>query len=79
MYSSWNKGENHLIFNMIPGAVPDYNAMFDASVGKAMIAGASFSTMTHRRGFDVSLPVYSPLVEQFETNSSSYARRLLFI
>ncbi|KAH0952729.1 hypothetical protein HN011_009892 [Eciton burchellii] len=67
----WNKGENHLIFNMIPGSVPDYNTVVDISVGKAMIAGAGMSSLTYRHGFDVSLPVYSPLVNNLKTNHSN--------
>ncbi|XP_076750112.1 exostosin glycosyltransferase sotv [Xylocopa sonorina] len=62
----WNNGENHLIFNMIPGSVPDYKTLIDVPVGKAMIAGAGMSSLTHRFGFDISLPVYSPLVNNLK-------------
>ena len=55
---------------MVPGSVPDYKSVVDIPISKAMIAGAGFSTLTHRRGFDVSLPVYSPLVENFKQNYS---------
>ncbi|KAG7202832.1 hypothetical protein KM043_009985 [Ampulex compressa] len=58
----WNKGENHLIFNMVPGTVPDYNTVLDVHIGKAMIAGAGLSSLTYRPSFDISLPVFSPLV-----------------
>lgn len=64
----WNNGENHLIFNMIPGTVPDYNTVIDVPVGKAMIAGAGMSSLTYRSGFDISLPVYSPLVNNLKLN-----------
>ncbi|XP_020283941.1 exostosin-2 isoform X2 [Pseudomyrmex gracilis] len=67
----WNKGENHLIFNMVPGSVPDYNTVIDVPVGRAMIAGAGMSSLTHRPGFDISLPVYSPLVNNLKTNHST--------
>lgn len=64
----WNNGENHLIFNMIPGSVPDYNTILDVPIGKAMIAGAGMSSLTHRIGFDISLPVFSPLVNYLDPN-----------
>ncbi|XP_017788520.1 PREDICTED: exostosin-2, partial [Habropoda laboriosa] len=64
----WNNGENHLIFNMIPGTVPDYNTVIDVPVGKAMIAGAGMSSLTYRFGFDISLPVYSPLVNSLKSH-----------
>ncbi|KAK0166479.1 hypothetical protein PV328_004899 [Microctonus aethiopoides] len=63
----WNGGENHLIFNMVPGSFPDYNTSLDVSLGKAMIAGAGFSTITYRYGFDISIPVFSPLATDLRT------------
>lgn len=51
---------------MIPGRMPDYNTVLDVPVGRAMIAGAGFSTLTYRFDFDISLPVYSPLVNNFK-------------
>lgn len=60
----WKDGENHLIFNMVPGAVPDYSTVVELSLGHAIVAGAGFSSWTYRMGFDVSLPVYSPVVTQ---------------
>ncbi|KAI4504281.1 hypothetical protein M0802_000752 [Mischocyttarus mexicanus] len=65
----WNGGENHLIFNMVPGSVPDFNTVLDVSVGKAMIAGAGLSTLTYRSGFDISLPVYSPFLVNYNRNN----------
>ena len=65
---SWNNGENHLIFNMVPGSVPDYNTVIDVPVGKAMIAGAGMSSLTYRSGVVISLPVYSPLVNNLKPN-----------
>ncbi|XP_076166476.1 exostosin glycosyltransferase sotv [Ptiloglossa arizonensis] len=64
----WNNGENHLIFNMVPGNVPDYNTIIDVPIGKAMIAGAGMSSLTHRFGFDISLPVYSTLINNLKSN-----------
>ncbi|XP_029671569.1 exostosin-2 isoform X3 [Formica exsecta] len=67
----WNRGENHLIFNMVPGSVPDYNTVINVPVGRAMIAGAGMSSLTYRPGFDISLPVYSPLINNLKTNYSN--------
>ncbi|XP_043256356.1 exostosin-2 [Colletes gigas] len=63
----WNNGENHLILNMVPGSVPDYNTIIDVPIGKAMIAGAGMSSLTYRFGFDVSLPVYSSLMHNLKS------------
>lgn len=59
LFNSWNNGENHLIFNMLPGQPPNYNTVLDLDTGKAIIAGTGFSTWTFRYGFDISIPVYS--------------------
>lgn len=56
----WNGGVNHLLFNLLPGSVPDYNAVLEVERGRAIIAGAGFSSWTYRRTLDVSIPVYSP-------------------
>uniref|UniRef100_A0A0V0GAA6 Exostosin-2 n=1 Tax=Triatoma dimidiata TaxID=72491 RepID=A0A0V0GAA6_TRIDM len=61
MLPYWNIGENHLIFNMIPGVPPDYSTIVDLALGNALVAGAGFDSWTYRIGFDVSLPVFSPL------------------
>lgn len=55
----WNNGENHIIFNMIPGTAPEYNTIVDLALGNAIVAGAGFDSWTYRVGFDVSLPVFS--------------------
>jgi len=55
-----------LIWNFIPGSPPDYNTVVDLSLGKALVAGAGFSTWTYRVGFDVSLPVHSSLAEKLQ-------------
>ncbi|XP_071941883.1 exostosin-2-like [Antedon mediterranea] len=58
----WNHGLNHLLFNILPGTVPDFNTSLDVPRGKAIVAGGGFSTWTYRSGFDVSIPVFNPEV-----------------
>ncbi|XP_069596111.1 exostosin-2 [Ranitomeya imitator] len=59
----WDRGTNHLLFNMLPGGPPDYNTALDVPRDRAVLAGGGFSTWTYRQGYDVSIPVYSPLSE----------------
>uniref|UniRef100_A0A8C1XCQ0 Exostosin glycosyltransferase 2 n=1 Tax=Cyprinus carpio TaxID=7962 RepID=A0A8C1XCQ0_CYPCA len=61
MLPRWDKGMNHLLFNMLPGGPPDYNTALDVPRDRALLAGGGFSTWTYRQGYDVSIPVYSPL------------------
>ncbi len=35
----WNSGENHLIFNFLPGLAPDKESFPDIQIGRAMVAG----------------------------------------
>ncbi|XP_050348603.1 exostosin-2 [Nymphalis io] len=60
----WNNGENHLIFNMVAGVAPNYNTVINLNTSKAIIAGAGFDTWTFRYGFDISLPLYSPIAQK---------------
>lgn len=48
------------MFNMLPGADPDYHTVIDINTGKALIAGAGFDSWTYRTSFDVSLPLLTP-------------------
>uniref|UniRef100_A0AAQ6ICW4 Exostosin-2 n=1 Tax=Anabas testudineus TaxID=64144 RepID=A0AAQ6ICW4_ANATE len=64
--SRWDKGMNHLLFNMLPGGPPDYNTALDVPRDRALLAGGGFSTWTYRQGYDVSIPVYSPLSADVE-------------
>ncbi|XP_063236290.1 exostosin-2 isoform X2 [Bacillus rossius redtenbacheri] len=67
--SHWSGGANHLVFNMVPGVGPDFSTMVELSLGQAMVAGAGFSSLTYRPGFDVSLPVFSPLASRLPRNT----------
>lgn len=67
----------------MPGSAPDYNTVVDLSLGSALVAGAGFSSWTYRVGFDVSLPVFSPLAEDIvpcePPNSSKCTREWLAV
>lgn len=57
----WNgDGENHLIFNMVPGSAPDFSSVVELALGKAILAGAGFDSWSYQPGFDVSIPLFSP-------------------
>ncbi|XP_054271182.1 exostosin-2 [Macrosteles quadrilineatus] len=71
----WYGGENHLIWNMIPGSPPEYNTVVDLSLGNALVAGAGFDSWTYRVGFDISLPVYSPSASTLDTDKSGIMKR----
>uniref|UniRef100_A0A1A9WW32 Exostosin-2 n=1 Tax=Glossina brevipalpis TaxID=37001 RepID=A0A1A9WW32_9MUSC len=58
----WNDGQNHLLFNMLPGTNPSYNRVIDVNTDQAIILGGGFDSWTYRVGFDVSIPVWSPLL-----------------
>ncbi|XP_031562334.1 exostosin-2-like [Actinia tenebrosa] len=62
---SWTQsGQNHLIFNMLPGGHPDYNTSLDLPLGKAIQAGGGLSTWTYRPEYDISIPVYNVLTNK---------------
>ncbi|XP_047515093.1 exostosin-2 [Pieris napi] len=63
----WNNGENHLIFNMVPGSEPNYNTVIDLNTSYAVIAGAGFDTWTFRYGFDISIPLYSHIASNINS------------
>ncbi|XP_037073398.1 exostosin-2-like [Pollicipes pollicipes] len=46
---TWQDGENHLVFSVWPGTGTE-------RLGRALLAGASLSSLVYRHGFDVSLP-----------------------
>ncbi|CAH1799396.1 unnamed protein product [Owenia fusiformis] len=77
----WNNGTNHLLFNMLPGNMPDYNTTLDVHRGLALLAGGGFSTWSYRRNFDVPIPVYNPMISHIDLPEISYLekRRYLFV
>ncbi|KAL5286105.1 EXT2 family protein [Megaselia abdita] len=60
----WENGENHLIFNLLSGQSPEFNRVLEVNTDKALIAGGGFDSWTYREGFDISLPIWSPLVPE---------------
>ena len=64
MHFRWNGGANHVLFNMLPGSAPDYSATLEVDRGRAIVAGGGYSTWTYRQTYDVSIPVYNPLVDR---------------
>uniref|UniRef100_A0A665WHL7 Exostosin glycosyltransferase 2 n=1 Tax=Echeneis naucrates TaxID=173247 RepID=A0A665WHL7_ECHNA len=79
MLPRWDKGMNHVLFNMLPGGPPDYNTALDVPRDRALLAGGGFSTWTYRQGYDVSIPVYSPLSADVELPERQPGPRRYFI
>uniref|UniRef100_A0A8C2YAN7 Exostosin-2 n=1 Tax=Coturnix japonica TaxID=93934 RepID=A0A8C2YAN7_COTJA len=75
----WDRGTNHLLFNMLPGGPPDYNTALDVPRDRALLAGGGFSTWTYRQGYDVSIPVYSPLSAEVDLPERGPGPRRYFI
>lgn len=75
----WDRGMNHLLFNMLPGGPPDYNTALDVPRDRALLAGGGFSTWTYRQGYDVSIPVYSPLSAEVELPERQPGPRRFFV
>lgn len=67
----WGRGENHLIFTTIPTNFSENSS--DLLIGRAILVGAGLSMITYRNQFDVSLPIFSPLLKKF--NSKMYNNR----
>uniref|UniRef100_A0A8C1X9X4 Exostosin-2 n=1 Tax=Cyprinus carpio TaxID=7962 RepID=A0A8C1X9X4_CYPCA len=79
MLPRWDKGMNHLLFNMLPGGPPDYNTALDVPRDRALLAGGGFSTWTYRQGYDVSIPVYSPLSAELRLCIQGAPRRYFIL
>lgn len=58
-----NYGMNHLVFNLYSGTWPSYREddFSGLHFGAAIVAKASNSAVRHRRNFDISLPLFSYL------------------
>lgn len=75
----WNGGTNHLVFNMLPGSSPDYSTVLEVDTGKAVLAGGGFSTWSYRKTFDVSIPVFNPLITPKNMPTKSYLERRKYL
>lgn len=64
-----NYGMNHLIFNLYSGTWPNYreNDFSGLQFGAALLAKASNSEAYHRDAFDISLPLFSYLHPDFDS------------
>lgn len=67
---SWENGENHLLFNI----VPNEKTIVDLNSDRAMIAGADFDSWTYRTGFDFAIPFLGFNKTSFQENSFSDQR-----
>ncbi|KAF7257387.1 hypothetical protein EG68_05393 [Paragonimus skrjabini miyazakii] len=69
-------GRNHLLFNLYAGTWPTYREdEYRSTLGQAILAKASFSTMKIRSKFDISLPLFHPQHPLTSTlNSGSVAQ-----
>jgi glucuronyl/N-acetylglucosaminyl transferase EXT1 len=55
----WNKGRNHVIFNLYSGTWPDYQETLDIDIGQAILVKASFNAQYYRPNFDISFPLFA--------------------
>uniref|UniRef100_A0A2P2HX98 Exostosin-2 n=1 Tax=Hirondellea gigas TaxID=1518452 RepID=A0A2P2HX98_9CRUS len=75
----WNEGENHLLFNFLSGRAPNFTPRLGVARGKAIVAGAGYSSHTFRRNFDVSLPVYNPAYNNRPVTNNTVSERPWFL
>lgn len=52
---------------MLPGTAPNYETVLDLNTGNAIIAGGGFDSWSFRYGFDISIPVYSPVAAKIDS------------
>ncbi|KAI8421963.1 hypothetical protein MSG28_009870 [Choristoneura fumiferana] len=53
---------------MLPGTAPNYETVLDLNTGNAIIAGGGFDSWSFRYGFDISIPVYSPIAAKIDSS-----------
>lgn len=59
---------------MIAGEAPNFSNVIEVNTGRAIIAGADLDTYTYRVGFDIKIPVYSPVAVRGEQKDLNFAR-----
>lgn len=55
---------------MISGSAPNFESLLELNMGNALVAGADFDSFTIRTGFDIPIPVYSPVSHLVDDNNS---------
>lgn len=59
---------------MIAGEAPNFSTVPELNLGRAIIAGADLDTYSYRMGFDVKIPVYSPVAAMGELTDINSTR-----
>ena len=72
----WNKGRNHIVFNLFSGTWPEYLEELGFDLGYAILAKASISKQKYRPGFDISLPLWPRILQLYFYKCSYYLEKL---
>lgn len=59
---------------MIAGEAPNFSTVPEINLGRAIIAGADLDSYSHRMGFDIKIPVYSPIATKGELEDINISR-----
>lgn len=71
----WDGGSNHLIFNFLPGLIFEKESFPDIELGRAIVAGGSFSSWTIRRNYDISIPIPNPFARAYIRQSRNLNKK----
>lgn len=75
----WNNGTNHLIFNMVTAAAPNYVPALNFARGNAMVTGSGFTQRSYRRTFDISIPMFNPHQNDKDFKNNNNPNRQFFL
>ncbi|CAD5119025.1 DgyrCDS7675 [Dimorphilus gyrociliatus] len=75
----WNNGENHLLFNMLPGSTPNYATKLEINRGNSILAGSGLDISTYRMNFDISIPLFNPLTHHYTYTHKNNKRDWLLV
>ncbi|KAI8421961.1 hypothetical protein MSG28_009868, partial [Choristoneura fumiferana] len=56
---------------------PNYETVLDLNTGNAIIAGGGFDSWSFRYGFDISIPVYSPIAAKIDSSQPEEKKYLI--
>ena len=59
--------------------MPKYPSFLEVDSGYAMVTSGGFSSLDHRMGFDISIPVFSPLAVKLKRPTDGQIRTWLMI